>query len=41
MDFEAYFKVHSLVSVHSKCHTLSNVQSQHDLSCSGVSLSIC
>ena len=35
MDFEAYFKVHSLVSVR-----WSNDQSQHDLSCGGVRLSI-
>ena len=37
VDFEPYFKVHNLVSVH---HTWSNDQSQHDLSCGGVSLSI-
>ena len=30
MDFEPYFKVHNLVSVHPD-------QSQHDLSCGGVS----
>ena len=41
MDFEPYFKVHNLVSVHPKRHhTWSNDQSQHDLSCGGVSLLI-
>ena len=41
MDFEPYFNVHNLVSVHPKMHhTLSNDQSQHDLSCDGISLSI-
>ena len=35
MDFEPYFKVHSLVSVR------SNDQSQRVLSCGGVSLLIC
>ena len=35
MNFEPYFKAHNLVSV-----TWSNDQSQHDLSCDGVSSSI-
>ena len=38
MDFEAHFKVHSLVSVNVH-HTKSNDQSQHNVSCGGVSLS--
>ena len=39
MDFEPYFKVHNLVSVHLKSiiRTWSNNQSQHDLSCGGFS----
>ena len=41
MDFEPYFKDHNLVSVHPKHHAWSNDQSQDDLSCGGVSLSIC
>ena len=40
-DFEPYFKVHNLVSVHPKSIIpWSNDQSRHDLSCCGVSLSI-
>ena len=43
MDFEPYFKVHNSVSVHPKSIILGQIildQSQHDLSCGGVSLSI-
>ena len=42
MDFEPCFKVHNLVSVHPKSTIvlLVNDQSQQDLSCGGVSLSI-
>ena len=44
MDFEPYFKIYNLVSVHPKSIILSQMtnlniffdQSQHDLSCSGV-----
>ena len=42
MDFEPYFKVHVLVSVHLRSIILGqNDQSQHDLSCGGVGLSMC
>ena len=41
MDFKPCFNVHNLVSVHpKKHHTWPNDQSQHDLSCGSVSLSI-
>ena len=41
MDFEPYFKVHNLVSVHPKSIILGQmITSQLDLSCGGVSLSI-
>ena len=41
MDFEPYFKVHNLVSVHPKSIILGQmITSQHDLSCGGVRLSI-
>ena len=41
MDFEPYFKDHNLVSgLPKEHHTWSNEQSQHDLSCGGISLSI-
>ena len=42
MDFEPYFKVHNLVSVHPKSIILGQMTNLkiHDLSCVGVSLSI-
>ena len=38
MDFEPYFKLHNLLSVHPKSITdnWSNDQSRYDLSCGGV-----
>ena len=41
MDFEPCFKFHNLASVHLKSIILGQMTSQHDLSCGGVSLSIC
>ena len=42
MDFEPYFKVDNLVSVHpKKQQSWSHDQSQHDLLCDCVSLWIC
>ena len=41
MDFEPYFKVHNLVSVHPKSIILGQMtKPQHGLSCGSVSLSI-
>ena len=42
MDFEPYFKVHNLVSVHPKSIILGQMTNlnQHGLSCGDVSLSI-
>ena len=43
VDFEPYFKVHNLVSVHPKSIILGQMTNLNtdDLSCGGVSLSIC
>ena len=42
IDFEPYFKVHNLVSIHLKSIILGQMinLTRHDLSCRGVSLSI-
>ena len=40
MDFEPNFKVYNLISIYPKSIKLGHDQSQHDLSCGGVSLPI-